>query len=117
MTLKYKNVYPIVQTNYRVHVCKVASHGGISFPRGRGHEPIQLRIPGNGVGEGHQRAANPQQAVPRLGVGDVAHLRVGDMQQFCQLRPVRGRLIEQQQKFRVGQHEPGRLGFQTFLED
>ena len=91
------------------------SHGGISFPRGRGHEPIQLRILGNGVGERHQGATDPQQAVARLGVGDVAHLRVGDMQQLGKLHPVGGRLIEQQQKFGVRQHEPRRLGFQTFF--
>ena len=51
----------------------------------------------------------------RLGVGDVAHLRVGDMQQLGKLHPVGGRLVEQQQKFGVRQHEPRRLGFQTFL--
>ena len=53
--------------------------------------------------------------VARLGVGDVTHLCVGDMQQFGKLSPVGGRLVEQQQKFGVCQHEPGRLGFQTFL--
>ena len=76
-----------------------------------GHEPVQLRVLGDGIGEGHQGAADPQEAVSRLGVGDIAHLRVGDMQELGKLRPVRGRLIEQQQKFGVRQHEAGRLGF------
>ena len=82
---------------------------------GGGHEPVQLRVLGDGVREGHQGTADPQKAVARLCVGDVTHLRVGDMQELRQLRPVRGRLIEQQQKFRVRQHEAGCLGFQTFL--
>lgn len=38
---------------------RFTSHGGISFTRGRRHELIQLRILGNGVGEGHQGAADP----------------------------------------------------------
>ena len=50
-----------------------------------------------------------------FGVGDVAHLRIRNMQEFRQLRPVCGGLVEQQQKFRVGQHEAGRLGAQALL--
>ena len=95
----------------------MASHGGISFPLAGsgGHELVQLRILGYRVDKRHQRPADPQQPMPRLGVGDIPHLRVGDMQQLPQLRPVRGRLIEQQKKLRVGQHQPGRLGFQALL--
>ena len=90
-----KHTNAVKQTAECKHM-RFTSHGGISFTGGGGHEFIQLRILGNGVGEGHQGAADPQQSMPRLGVGDVAHLRVGDMQQLCQLRPVGGRLIEQQ---------------------
>lgn len=78
-------------------------------------KPIQFTAPGKLIGERHNRAADPQEAVPSLGPGDVAHLRLGNVQQPGKLRPVRRRLIQQDQKLTVGKHEPGRVGPQTFL--
>ena len=53
--------------------------------------------------------------MPSLGPGDVAHLRFGNVQQPGKLRPVCCRLIQQDQKLTIGEHEPGRVGAQTFL--
>ena len=54
--------------------------------------------------------------MPGLGVFYVAHLRVGQVEKLGQLRPVGGRLIKEQQKFGVGEHEPGGFRTQTFLD-
>lgn len=50
-----------------------------------------------------------------FGVRDVAELRIGDMQEFGKFCSIRCRLIEQQQKFGVGEHQTRRFGFQTFF--
>lgn len=41
---------------------KFASHRGIylSLAGSGGHEPVELRVLGDGIGEGHQGAADPQ---------------------------------------------------------
>jgi len=85
------------------------------FPRRGGHQAVEAGAPWDGVGERHQRPAKPQKAVTRLGVGDVAHLCIRNTQQLGQFGPVSGGLVEQQQKFTVGQHEPRRLGLQALL--
>ena len=51
----------------------------------------------------------------RLSIFDVPCLCFGQVQQLRKLHPVSRRLIEQQQKFTVGQHEPRRLGLQALL--
>ena len=48
-------------------------------------------------------------------IGNVPHLCFRDIQQLGKLRPVGGRLVQQDQKLAVGEHEPGRIGPQTFL--
>ena len=48
-------------------------------------------------------------------IGDVAQLGVGDIQELGQLVPVGGGLVEQNQKLRVCQHEPGGIGPEQFV--
>ena len=50
-----------------------------------------------------------------FGIRDIAELRIGNVKQLRQLCAVGCRLIEQQQKFRVGEHQTRRFGFQTFF--
>ena len=47
------------------------------------------------------------------GVGDVAHLGLGDIQQPGKLGPIRGRLVQQDQELAVGKHKPGGIGAQA----
>ena len=51
----------------------------------------------------------------RLSIFDVPCLCFGQVQQLRKLHPVSRRLIEQQQKFRVCEHQPRRFAFQAFL--
>ena len=76
---------------------------------------IQGPGPGKLVGKRDNSAADTEQAVTGLRVGDIAHLVFRDIEQFSQLRPVCGCLVEQHQKLTVGEHEPGRLGAQALL--
>ena len=76
---------------------------------------IQGPGPGKLVGKRDDSAADTEQAVTGLRIGDIAHLVFRDIEQFSQLRPVRGGLVEQHQKLTVGEHEPGRLGAQALL--
>lgn len=80
-----------------------------------GHQAVELRIPGEAVGKGHQISCAADQAAARRHVGDVPQLGVRDVQQFGQFLPVSGALIEHDQKFRVGQHQAGRIGAQQFV--
>ena len=50
-----------------------------------------------------------------FGVCDIAELRIGNVKQLRQLCAVGRRLIEQQQKFGVSEHQTRRFGFQTFF--
>ena len=76
---------------------------------------IQGPGPGKLVGKRDDSAADTEQAVTGLRVGDIAHLVFRDIEQFRQLRPVCGGLVEKHQKLTVGEHEPGRLGAQALL--
>ena len=55
------------------------------------------------------------QTAPGVGVGDIAHLLIGDIQKLCQLLPVRGRLIEHDDELRVGKHGAGLHGIQQIF--
>ena len=61
-----------------------ASHGEtyLRLPRRCCDQAVQLSIPRNHVDEWHDAAAHAQQTVTCLGVGDVAQLCIGDMQQL-----------------------------------
>lgn len=76
---------------------------------------IQGPGPGKLVGKRDNSAADTEQAVTGLRVGDIAHLVFRDIEQFRQLRPVCGGLVEKHQKLTVGEHEPGRLGAQALV--
>lgn len=60
------------------------SHGEIDLrlPRRCCDEPVQLCVPRNRVDEWHDTPAHAKQTVTRLGVRDVAQLRIADMQQL-----------------------------------
>ena len=80
-----------------------------------GHQAVELRIPGEAVGKGHQISCAADQAAARRHVGDVSQLGVRDVQQLGQLLPVGGALVEHDQKLRVGKHQAGRVGTQQFI--
>ena len=61
--------------------------------------------------KGNDGAAHAQQTVTGFGVRDIAELGVGNVKQLRQLCPVGCRLIEEQQKFRVGEHQTRRFDF------
>ena len=75
-----------------------------------GHQAVELRIPGEAVGKGDQITCAANQAAPRRHIGDVSQLGVRDVQQFGQLLPVSGALVEHDQELRVGQHQAGGIG-------
>ena len=52
------------------------------FPRRSGQEPVELGVLGMVLGEGHQGAADAEQALYVYLFGDVAQLGVRDMQEF-----------------------------------
>lgn len=59
----------------------IASHREtyLCFPRRCCDQAVQLCVPRNRVDEWHDTPAHAKQTVTRLGVGDVAQLRIGDM--------------------------------------
>ena len=79
-----------------------ASHGETHFPLkilslagGRGHQFIKCRVSRYGIGKGNEGAAETEQAVSGVCVGDIAHLCIGNVQEIGKLGPVGGGLIEQ----------------------
>lgn len=80
-----------------------------------GHQTVQLRILGEVVGEGNQISCAADQSATSRHIGDVPQLGVRDVQQFGQLLPVSGALVEHDQKLRVCQHQPGRIGAQQLI--
>lgn len=85
------------------------------FVRLGGHQAVQLRILGEVVGEGNQISCAADQSATSRHIGDVPQLGVRDVQQFGQLLPVGGALVEHDQEFRVSQHQAGRIGAQQFV--
>lgn len=67
------------------------------------------------IGKGDDGAPHAQEAMASLRPGDMAHLCAGDIQEFGKFGPVRGRLVEENQKLAVGEHEPGGIGAQALL--
>ena len=67
------------------------------------------------IGKGDNGAPHAQEAVASLRPGDMAHLCAGDIQEFGKFGPVRGRLVEEDQKLAVGEHEPSGIGAQALL--
>lgn len=81
-----------------------------------GHELVQPGVAGEAVLEGDDASGTADQAAARRHVGDVAELGVGNMQKAGQLLPVGGGLIEQDEEFRVGQHQPGGIGTKQLFD-
>lgn len=79
------------------------------------HQPVQLRIFGDGAVKGDDGSGHTEQAVARLHIGHISHLGVGDMQEIAQFLPVGGRLIKEHQKLGVCEHQPGGIRAQAFL--
>ena len=67
------------------------------------------------VHKGHDGAAALDEPPAEVHIGDVRELVVRDVEQAGQLRPVRARLIEHDQKFAVGQHGAGRVGLEQVV--
>lgn len=63
------------------------------------------------IGKGDDGAPHAQEAMASLRPGDMAHLCAGDIQEFGKFGPIRGRLIQEDQKLTVGKHQAG--GFRT----
>ena len=79
------------------------------------HQFIELCILREGIGEWNNVARAANQPAACGDVGDVAKLVVGDVQQLCQFRAVGGALVQHHQKFRICQHQAGRVGAQQFV--
>lgn len=80
-----------------------------------GHQAVELCVFGEIVGKGHQISGAADQAATGRHIGDVPQLGVRDGQQFGQLLPVSGALVEHDQELGVGQHQPGRIGAQQLI--
>ena len=79
------------------------------------HQFIELCILREGIGEWNNIARAPNQPAACRDIGDVAKLVIGDVQQLGQLLAVGGALVQHDQKFRVGQHQAGRIRPQQFV--
>ena len=79
------------------------------------HQFIELCILREGIGEWNNVARAANQPAACGDVGDVAKLVVGDVKQLCQFRAVGGALVQHHQKFRICQHQAGRVGAQQFV--
>lgn len=87
------------------------------FPLARacGHKLIELGILREPIDEGYQRRAVFNQSATGVGIGDTAHLLIGDVQQLGKLPSVGGSLIQHNYKFRVGKHGAGLNRIQQML--
>lgn len=83
--------------------------------RCRAPQAVQLTAAGKLVGKGYNGAPHTQQAVAGLRPGDMAHLGAGDIQELGNFGPIRGCLIQEDQKLTVGKHQAGGFRAQAFL--
>ena len=90
----------------------LSPHHFIGFGR---HQLVQIGAVRERIGEGHKLAAAADQAATGGHVGNVAELRVRDVEEFGQFLPVSGTLVEQDEKFRVCQHQAGGIGAQQLV--
>lgn len=80
-------------------------------PRRGTPQAVQFAAARELIGKGDNGAPHAQEAVASLRPGDMAHLCAGDIQEFGKFGPIRGRLIQEDQKLTVGKHQAG--GFRT----
>ena len=84
-------------------------------PRRGTPQAVQFAAAWELIGKGDNGAPHAQEAVASLRPGDMAHLCAGDIQEFGKFGPVRGRLVEEDQKLAVGQHGPGGVGLEEVV--
>ena len=106
----------ICRPPYRI-MCPTAGRisTDLSFTGRCRHQTVQLGILGNGIDEWDERAAHTQKPVSGLGVGDIAHLLVGDVQELRELGTVGKRLIEHNHELGVGEHGARLHGIQQVV--
>ena len=80
-----------------------------------GHEFVELGVLGEDVHEGHQSTAILQKATAGVGIGDVAELLLGDIEELGQLGPVVCGLIQHDYHLGVGEHGAALNGIQQIL--
>ena len=87
----------------------------LHLPKFRRHQLIQLRIAWELVDERYKGAAHFQKPLPRTDIRDIAHLQIGDVKELRKLDTVCGRLVQHDDKFRVGKHRPRRMALQKVV--
>lgn len=88
---------------------RIAEH---ALAGARRHQAVKLGIFGETVDKRHQRRAVLDQPAACVGVGDIAHLFVGDVQKLRELGTVGERLIEHDYELGVGEHRARLHGIQ-----
>ena len=79
------------------------------------HQAVELGVGREAVRERHKIAYAADQTAAGRYVRDVPQLRVRDVQQLCQLPAVGRALVQHDEKFRVCQHQPRRIGAQQLV--
>lgn len=85
------------------------------FTRASAHQTIEVCVGRESIGNWNESPAAADQAATGGDIGDVAELRVRDVQQLRQFLPVSGGLIEQDQELAVCQHQPRRIGAEQLI--
>ena len=75
-----------------------------TLSRFRCHKFVELRVHRELIGKRNKRTADLDKSVPRFNIGDIGHLQIGDIEQFCKFNSVSRSLIEHIDKLRVGKH-------------
>ena len=87
----------------------------LTLPKFCCHQLIQFRIARELIDKRHKGTAYFQKSLPRTDIRDIAHLKVGDIQQLRKLDTVCGRLVEHDNKLAVGKHRPRRMALQQVV--
>ncbi len=87
----------------------------LALPKFGRHQLIQFRIAWELINERHEGAAHFQKPLPRTDIRDIAHLQIGNVKELRKLDTVCGRLVQHDDKFRVGKHRPRRMALQEVV--
>ena len=79
------------------------------------HQLVKLCVAWELVDKRYKGAADFEQALSCADIRDIAHLKVGDIQELSKLNPVGRRLVEHNDKFAVGKHRPRRMALQKVV--
>ena len=88
---------------------RIAKH---TLTGARRHQAVKLGIFRKAVDKRHQRRAVLDQPAASVGIGDIAHLLVGNVQELRELGTVGRRLIEHDNELRIGEHRARLHGIQ-----